>query len=237
MPQLLPTSADAFVPQTSYDIVTFGSQVEPWLVETLRRFESNEPPDKIYLSKTLSSLNATWTLKSLKLRHRLESGSDRESWVTVHIEAFVDDISCNNVAFKLTQDTIKALTRYHQDGNCFDGDQHRKLDEDFTQYINSYVFWVPIFMFESLWEKIDVEQIHRQSENVKTSIMDFYKPPVAPPLKEVEPIRPPLQQNKGSNDGKNGDTASDGGASSAEVDIMILAQSGLRLPKDLENMS
>ncbi|KAJ3454323.1 hypothetical protein MRS44_018217 [Fusarium solani] len=132
---LLPASAAAFAPRASSVSVVLGSKVEPWLTQTLkhinrvkqRRFNS-VPQHERYLTETLSSPNAIWTLTSIMLPKTPEADFKREAnnpfveaimnYEIIHIEGYVvciDMVLRNKVIYKLTKDTIDALIEHHKE--------------------------------------------------------------------------------------------------------------------------
>ncbi|KAI6311404.1 hypothetical protein MCOR29_008301 [Pyricularia oryzae] len=221
-PQLLPASAAAFAPRASSVNVVLGSKVEPWLTQTLKRINrvkrplNSVPQHQRCLTETLSSPNAMWTLASLMFPKFPESDLKKDSdplvealqnFQLVHIEAYivhVDMVLRNEVAFKLTPDTIEALIEYHKEVHCVDTkastyewsekeQQCKKLHEDFIQAINRYVFRTHVSALEGLEEEGAGELLNGRSEDVKTAILGLIKPLVPPPPRVVEPIRqPPL---------------------------------------------
>ncbi|TLS21314.1 uncharacterized protein PpBr36_10401 [Pyricularia pennisetigena] len=164
---MAPQISPAFAAHSSPAAIA-ESKAKPWLIETLTHIKANEPLDQTYFTKILSSLNASWTLASL-IFGKSELPSDEDN--TVQIEAFVDDILCNKVEFKLTARTIEALSEYYT-VHCYVGEQqHNKSHEDLIQAIECYVFSMPISVFEDFEKNGAVDPI--QSQDVKTSILDL----------------------------------------------------------------
>ncbi|KAH8161181.1 hypothetical protein CIB48_g7060 [Xylaria polymorpha] len=222
-PQLLPASAAAFAPRASSVNVVLGSKVEPWLTQTLKRINrvkrplNSVPQHQRCLTETLSSPNAIWTLASLMLpKHPgTELRKDPNPLIEaihnydfIYIEAYivhVDMVLRNEVAFKLTPDTIEALVEHHKDVFCVDAktssyewpekEQHaKKLHEEFVQAINKFVFRTHVSALEGLEEEGVGELLCGKSEDVKNGIMALlHKPLLPPPPKIVDVIRqPPL---------------------------------------------
>jgi hypothetical protein len=222
-PQLLPASAAAFAPRASSVNVVLGSKIEPWLTQTLKRINrvkrplNSVPQHQRCLTETLSSPNAIWTLASLMLPKRPDSESRKDSnplieainnYDFIYVEAYivhVDMVLRNEVAFKLTPDTIEALIEHHKEVFCIDAkansydwpekDQHaKKLHEAFVQSINKYVFRTHVTALEGLEEEGAGELLCGRSEEVKNGIMALLnKPLLPPPPKIVDVIRqPPL---------------------------------------------
>ncbi|KAI1306363.1 hypothetical protein F5Y03DRAFT_140458 [Xylaria venustula] len=222
-PQLLPASAAAFAPRASSVNVVLGSKVEPWLTQTLKRINrvkrplNSVPQHQRCLTETLSSPNAIWTLASLMLPKHPETDLHQDPNTVVEIirnyefiflEAYivhVDMVLRNEVAFKLTPDTIEALIEHHKDVCCVEAkaasydwpekEQHaKKLHDEFVQAINKYVFRTHVSALEGLEEDGLGELLCGRSEEVKNNIMALLnKPLLPPPPKIVDVIRqPPL---------------------------------------------
>ncbi|KAI1355826.1 hypothetical protein F5Y01DRAFT_153536 [Xylaria sp. FL0043] len=218
-PQLLPASAAAFAPRASSVNVVLGSKVEPWLTQTLKRINrvkrplNSVPQHQRCLTETLSSANAIWTLASLLLPKHPDTDLPEESNTAVDIirnydfiflEAYivhVDMVLRNEVAFKLTPDTIEALIEHHKNVCCVEAkaasydwpekEQHaKKLHDEFVQAINKYVFRTHVSALEGLEEEGAGELLCGKSEEVKNNIMTLLnKPLLPPPPKIVDVIR------------------------------------------------
>ncbi|KAI2637293.1 hypothetical protein GGS21DRAFT_469658 [Xylaria nigripes] len=222
-PQLLPASAAAFAPRASSVNVVLGSSVEPWLTQTLKRINrvkrplNNVTQHQRCLTETLSSSKAIWTLASLMLPKHPDSKLRRDSnplveaihnYDCIYVEAYivhVDMVCRNEVAFKLTPDTIEALIEHHEDVFCVDAkddsydwpekeQQAKALHEELVQAINKYVYRTHVSALEGLEEGGAGELLCGKSEEVKNSIMALLnKPLLPPPPKIVDVIRqPPL---------------------------------------------
>lgn len=219
-PQLLPASAAAFAPRASSVNVVLSSRVEPWLTATLKRVNRVKRPlnsvaqHQRCLTETLSSPNAIWTLTSLMLSKAPESELRKDSnplvealfnYQLIHIEAYivhVDMVLRNEVAFKLTPDSIESLIEYHKDVHCVDISAHtynwsekevqvKKLHEEFIQAINKFVFRTHVTALEGLEEDGVGELLCGKSEEVKNNIMGLFLPLLPPPPRIVDVIRPP----------------------------------------------
>lgn len=228
-PQLLPASAAAFAPRASSVNVVLGSKVEPWLTQTLKRINRVKRPlnsvqqHQKCLTETLSSPNAIWCLASLMLSKAPEAELRKDSnplvealfnYQLVHIEAYivhVDMVLRNEVAYKLTPDTIESLIEHHKDIYCVDSkantydwsgkdQQCKKLHEDFIQAINKFVFRTHVSALEGLEEDGAGELLGGKGDDVKTSIMGLLKPLLPPPPRIVDVIRqPPLLPSSPAN--------------------------------------
>ncbi|KAI0128935.1 hypothetical protein BJ170DRAFT_682722 [Xylariales sp. AK1849] len=221
-PQLLPASAAAFAPRASSVNVVLGSKVEPWLTQTLKRINRVKRPlnsvqqHQRCLTETLSNSNALWTLTSLMLPKAPESELRQDNnplveamfnYQLLHIEAYivhVDMVLRNEVAFKLTPDSIETLIEYHKDIHCVDAkagtyewsekeQQAKKLHEDFIQAINKFVYRTHVSALEGLEEEGAGELLCGKSEEVKNNISGLMKPLLPPPPRIVDVVRqPPL---------------------------------------------
>lgn len=111
----------------------------------------------------------------------------------IHIEAYivyVDMVLKNEVAWKLTPDTIEALTQYHKDIHCeiaksstynWSGkeQQCKNLHQDFIRAVNKYVYTTHVEALEGLEE--DGELLRGKGNEVKTDILGLLKPISPPP--------------------------------------------------------
>lgn len=222
-PQLLPASAAAFAPRASSVNVVLGSKIEPWLTQTLKRINrvkrplNSVPQHQKCLTETLSSPNAIWTLTSMMLPKAPESELRKDSnplvealfnYQLIHVEAYivhVDMVLRNEVAFKLTPDSIESLIEYHKDIYCANAkaetydwsekdQQARKLHQDFVQAINKFVFRTHVSALEGLEEEGAGELLSGKSDEVKSNILGLLKPLLPPPPRIVDVVRqqPPL---------------------------------------------
>ena len=222
-PQLLPASAAAFAPRASSVNVVLGSRVEPWLTQTLKRVNrvkrplNSVPQHQRCLTELLSSPSAIWTLTSLMLPKAPEPELRKDpnplvealfNYQLMHVEAYivhVDMVLRNEVAFKLTTDSIEALVDYHKDIFCVDAKansadwpekekQCKILHEEFVQAINKFVFRAHVSALEGLEDGGTGELLCGKSEEVKNAIETMMKPLPPPPPKIIEPMRhaPPL---------------------------------------------
>lgn len=217
--QLLPASAAAFAPRASSVNVVLGSKVEPWLTQTLKRINrvkrplNSIPQHHRCLTETLSSPNAIWTLASIMLPKLPEADMPEDplenlfSHQLVHIEAYivhVDMVLRNEVAYKLTVETIDALVEYHKEIHCVDAkantyewsekeQQCKKLHDDFVQAINKFVFRTHVSALEGLEEEGAGELLSGKSEEVKNNLIALMKPLLPPPPRVIDVVRqPPL---------------------------------------------
>lgn len=216
--QLLPASAAAFATRSAPNIV-LNTKVDPWLTATLKRINrikrplNSVPQHFRCLTETLSSPSAIWTLCSLMLPRAPDSDLIKDSnplieavfnYKMVAIEAYIvhiDMVSQNEVAFKLTPETIESLVEFHKDVHSKDtsaGTWHwsekevqlKKLQEDFVQAANKYVYRTSAMALEGLEEDGAGELLCGRSEEVKTAIMGLFLPLLPPPPRPVDVVRP-----------------------------------------------
>ncbi|MCJ1478271.1 hypothetical protein MMC13_006948 [Lambiella insularis] len=215
---LLPASAAAFAPRASPNIV-LNTKVDPWLTATLKRINrikrplNSVPQHFRCLTETLSSPAAIWTLCSIMLPKAPDSELRKDenpliealfNYQLVHIEAYVvhvDMVSQNEVAFKLTPETIESLVEYHKDIYSVDTSastwnwsekevQLKKLQEDFVQAANKFVYRTNALALEGLEEDGAGELLSGGSEEVKSAIMGLFLPLLPPPPRVVDVVRP-----------------------------------------------
>ncbi|MCJ1244142.1 hypothetical protein MMC30_001340 [Trapelia coarctata] len=215
---LLPASAAAFAPRSPPNIV-LNTKVDPWLTATLKRINrikrplNSVPQHFRCLTETLSAPTAIWTLCSIMLPKAPDSELRKDenpliealfNYQLVHIEAYVvhvDMVSQNEVAFKLTPETIESLVEYHKDIYSVDTSastwnwsekevQLKKLQEDFVQAANKYVYRTNAIALEGLEEDGAGELLSGGSEEVKTAIMGLFLPLLPPPPRVVDVVRP-----------------------------------------------
>ena len=216
--QLLPESAAAIATRSAPNIV-LNTKVDPWLTATLKRINKikrplNSVPQHFRcLTETLSSPSAIWTLCSLLLPRAPDSDLMHDdnplveavfNYKMISIEAYivhVDMVSQNEVAFKLTPETIELLVEFHHDIHSKDTSNNThnwsekqvqidKLKEDFVQSANKYVYRTSAMALEGLEEDGAGELLCGRSEEVKTAIMGMFLPLLPPPPRPVEVVRP-----------------------------------------------
>lgn len=217
-PQLLPASAAAFAPRAASVNVVLGSEKPTWLTQTLKRVNRVKRPlnsvmqHQRCLTELLSNENAIWTLTSLMVPKSPESELRQDSnplvealfnYQLLHIEAYivhVDMVLRNEVAFKLTKESIESLIEYHKDIYCVDAkanthdwtekdQQAKKLHEDYIQAINKFVYRTHVSALEGLEEEGTGELLNGKSDEVKTQLLGLMKPLLPPPPRVVDVIR------------------------------------------------
>ena len=216
--QLLPASAQAFAPRAAPTIV-LNTKVEPWLTQTLKRINrvkrplNSVPQHFRCLTETLGGPAAIWMLASLMLPKAPDSELRRDSdplvealfnYQLMHLEAYVvhiDMVSQHEVAFKLTPETIEGLVDYHKDIWSVDASadtyswpekdaQLKKMQEEFVQAANRFVFRTGVRALEGLEEDGAGELLDGRSKDVKNSIMNLFVPLLPPPPRIVDVIHP-----------------------------------------------
>jgi len=215
---LLPATAQAFAARAPPTIV-LNSKVEQWLTLTLKRINKIKRPlnsvQQHYrcLTETLSSEAAIWTLCSIMLPKKPDADLVKDSnplveamfnYQLLHVEAYVvhvDMVSQHEVAFKLTKDSIAALVEYHKDIYSVDTAantwswpekevQLKKLQEEFVQAINRFVFRTGVRALEGLEEDGAGEFLDGRSDDVKNALMGLFQPLLPPPPRIVDVVRP-----------------------------------------------
>jgi len=215
---LLPASAAAFAPRGLVNVV-LNKKPEPWLTLALKRINRVKRPLNSVaqhhrcLTETLSAPTAIWTLCSLLLQKTPEADQRKDenplvealfNYQWTHVEAYVvhvDMVSQNEVAFKLTPDTIEALVEYHKDIWSVDEAakthdwtekevQLKKLQENFVQAINRFVFRTSAHALEGIEEDGAGELLAGGAEEVKTQILGMFQSLMPPPPRQPDVIRP-----------------------------------------------
>lgn len=218
--QLLPASAAAFAPRAASVNVVLSSKVEPWLTQTLKRINrikrplNSVPQHQRCLTETLSSPNAIWTLTSLMLQKSPEADLRQDpnplveglfNYELLHVEAYivhVDMVLRNEVAYKLTPESIESLIEHHKVVHCVDiaarthnwaekEQQVKKLHEEFVQSINKFVYRTHVSALEGLEEDGAGELLCGKSEEVKNNLLGLFLPLLPPPPRVVDVVRPP----------------------------------------------
>ncbi|OQE46216.1 hypothetical protein PENCOP_c001G03373 [Penicillium coprophilum] len=215
---LLPSSAAAFAPRSSPNVV-LNTKVEPWLTAALKRVNrvkrplNNVTQHTRCLTETLSSTNAIWTLCSMMFtkvpQAELEKNENMlweslQNHQMIHMEAYVvhvDMVSRNEVAFKLTPETIEALVDFHKDVYSVDAAANtynwsgkhgelKRLQEEFVQAANKFVYRTNAQALEGLEEDGAGELLSGRSEEAKAAIGKLFVPLVAPSLPVTDVMRP-----------------------------------------------
>ena len=215
---LLPASAAAFAPRSTCNVV-LGAKSEPWLTARIKAVNKVKRPLNSVMQVTrcltelLSSPNAIWSLCSLMAPKLPESELRKDenplvealfNFQLVHIEAYVvhvDMVSQNEVAFKLTQDTIDSLIEHHKEVWSIDTaantwawpdkeQQLKKLQEDFVSATNKFVYRTSVQALEGMEEEGAGELLCGRSEDVRSAITNLFVPLLPPPPRVVDIVRP-----------------------------------------------
>jgi hypothetical protein len=218
---LLPASAAAFAPRSPPTVV-LSTKAEPWLTAALKRINRiKRPLNSVQqhtrcLTETLASASAIWTLCSIMLPKAPEVDLRKDTnpliealfnYQVVHVEAYVvhvDMVLQNEVAFKLTSETIEALVDHHKEihsadvaANTWDWSekeaQVKKLQEEFVQAANKFVYRTSALALEGLEDDGAGELLCGRSEEVKNAVKGLFLPLLPPPPRVVDVVRaPPL---------------------------------------------
>ncbi len=215
---LLPASAAAFAPRSPPTVV-LNAKVEPWLTATLKRTSRvkrplNSAPQHVRcLTDTLSAASAIWTLCSLMVAKAPQADLRTDAnplvealfnYRLIHVEAYVvhvDLVLQNEIAYKLTPETIEALIEFHRDVYTVDqAAKHRDwsdkdaqlktMREDFVQAANRFVYRTHATALEGMEEDGAGELTCGRSEDVKDAIEGLFVPLMPPPPRVVEVVRP-----------------------------------------------
>ncbi|KAH3056563.1 hypothetical protein KXW16_005578 [Aspergillus fumigatus] len=200
---LLPSSAAPFAPRCSPPVV-LSSTIEPWLTATLKRVCKAKGPLKNVtqhmkrLKEILSRPSAIWTLCSIMLPmvpQELDAGLQYQ---TIHIEAYVvyvDMAYANAVAFKLTPETINTLVKFYRDVYSVYAwhstwewsekeNQLGKLQEQFIQDVNRFIFYTDALALEGINENGAGELLGGRSDVAKAKVKSLFIP-LQPPYPEA----------------------------------------------------
>lgn len=213
--QLLPKSAAAFAPRAAPNIV-LNTRVEPWLTQAIKRVAkvkrtlNNPQQHHRVLTELLGGTAAIWNLASIILPKAPKADLDQydddplmeamHNYDMLHIQAYIvhiDMVSQHEVAFKLTPETIEALIDYHKDIFCVDAAasifdwpekdaQIKKLQEEFKQAVNRFVFRTHVRALEGLEEDGAGELLEGRSEVVKGAVTQLFAPLLPPPPRIVD---------------------------------------------------
>lgn len=215
---LLPASAAAYAPRSTCNVV-LGAKSEPWLTARIKAVNKVKRPLNSVMQVTrcltelLSSSNATWSLCSLMVPKSPETELRKDSnplvealfnYQLIPVEAYVvhvDMVSQNEVAFKLSQDTIDLLVEHHKEVFSIDTaaktwawpdkeQQLKKLQEEFKQAANKFVYRTSVMALEGMEDEGSGELLCGRSDEVKSAISNLYVPLLPPPPRIVDIVRP-----------------------------------------------
>ncbi|KAJ5742594.1 uncharacterized protein N7511_011326 [Penicillium nucicola] len=187
---ILPSFAAAFTPRAR-PIVVLENGV-PWLKEIFKRVKQPRQPlnnlkqQTSFLIEKLESESAIWSLSSVMLENTPKR---------IHIEAYVlyvDMVSQNEMAFKLTEETIDALTKLHEEFQTLDAAEYSlhwpqkqaqlvKLHDEFVEAINKFVYRTNVKALERLEKDGSGELLEGCSFDVEKTILNLLVPLRPPP--------------------------------------------------------
>lgn len=216
---LLPDTAAPFAPRSPPTVV-LNTAVDPWLTATLKRINrikrplNSVPQHMKCLTETLSQVSAIWNLCSLMVACAPEADLERHDhplldalfrYQLIHIQAYVvhiDLVLSNEIAFKLSTETIKDLIEYHQDIYLVDqaattwhwtekDTQMKRLHEEFVQTVNKFVYRTDAVALEGMEDDGAGELLCGRSDDVRNLVMGFFLPLLPPPPRIVDVVRAP----------------------------------------------
>lgn len=216
---LLPDTAAPFAPRSPPTVV-LNTTVDPWLTATLKRINrikrplNSVPQHMKCLTETLSQASAIWNLCSLMVARAPEADLERHDhplldalfrYQLIHIQAYVvhiDLVLSNEIAFKLSTETIKDLIEYHQDIFLVDqaattwhwtekDTQMKRLHEEFVQTVNKFVYRTDAVALEGMEDDGAGELLCGRSDDVRNLVMGFFLPLLPPPPRIVDVVRAP----------------------------------------------
>lgn len=217
---LLPSTATPYATRSPPKVV-LNTKVDPWLTATLKRINrvkrplNSAPQHTKCLTETLSTPQAIWTLCSLLVEKAPEAEIERHEnplidalfrYQLLHIQAYVvhiDLVLSNEIAFKLTSDTIKDLVNFHK--NVYMVDQRArmwdwaekeaqvtKMHDAFCKTVNSYVFRTDAIALEGMEDDGAGELLCGRSLDVKNAVLGFFLPLMPPPPPRIVDIPRPV---------------------------------------------
>lgn len=170
-------------------------------VNRFRRPLNNYIQCTLCLKEILSQDKANWTLCSIMLPQG--NVTDISVFQIIHIEAYVvhvDMVSRNEVAFKLCQHTIESLVDFHKEVFLVDAAENtkglwakeaqlRRLQEEFVEAANKFVFWTKSEVLLDLEQDGSGELLVDMSEKAKKEVIDLFKP-LTPPSSMIDAGHP-----------------------------------------------
>lgn len=205
--------------------MVLNTKVDPWLTATLKRVNrikrslNSVPQHMKCLTDTLSLPSAIWNLCTLMVPKAPTSQLDSfdnalveafNRYELLHVQAYVvhvDLVLSNEVAFKLTKETISDLCEYHKDVYLVDQSettwpwtdkdtQVKKLHEEFFQAANKFVYRTRATALEGLEDDGAGELLCGRSEEAKNHILGLFYPLMPPPPRIVDVVRAPVGQQQ-----------------------------------------
>ncbi|KAI3534611.1 hypothetical protein CABS03_15116 [Colletotrichum abscissum] len=193
-------------PRAIAPIIDLGPTIQPWLAQTLRSVEKQmEPLESVLhhqtcMIKTLSTPKSIWYLACIMVPNPSESELRQNSiqdverlsdFRLIHIEAYIIHVDMRDrdeVAFKLTTESINSLVeyyeRYHRVGlvakmheRSGNDRVRKKMSEEFTRAINEFVYRTHVSALGGLEEDGTGEFLVNDSERVKDIILGMIESP------------------------------------------------------------
>lgn len=215
---LLPDTAAPYAPRSTCTVV-LNTTVDPWLTATLKRVNrvkrplNSVPQHTKCLTETLSQASSVWNLCTLMVPRAPAAHLDQHDNALVdallrfellQVQAYVvhvDFVLANEVAFKLTKDSIQELVDYHKEVFLIDQSDStwqwtekeahiQKLHDEFVGQANKFVYRTKATALEGLDEDGAGELLCGRSEEVKTLVLNLFLPLLPPPPRFVEPAAP-----------------------------------------------
>ena len=215
---LLPASAAAFAPRSAPNVV-LNKKAEAWLTQTLKRVKQDKRPlnnanqHTRCLTEILGGPEAFWTLCSIMVTKAPDAKLCKDddplvqacsNYMLIHVDAYVvhvDMVHSNEVAFKLTDDTIAQLIEYHKDiwmideaARIYDWTekdvQIKKHNENFVQAINKFTWRTTATALEGMEGGGAGELLNGKASEAKTAIWNLFLP-LMPPPQQIENLYNP----------------------------------------------
>lgn len=210
---LLPASAAAFSPRAAPNVV-LSKKSEPWLTQTLKRVKQDKRPlnnaiqHTRCLTEILGGPEAFWTLCSIMVTNAPDAKLCKDddplvqacsNYKLIHVDAYVvhvDMVHQSEVAFKLTDDTIRQLVEYHEAIWMVDEaariyewtekeQQIKKHNANFVQAINKFTWRTAATALEGMEEGGAGELLCGKAAEAKTAVWNLFLP-LMPPPQQVE---------------------------------------------------
>ncbi|KAF4461993.1 hypothetical protein FALBO_11200 [Fusarium albosuccineum] len=227
---LLPASATPNTSRRPPTIVVLDSNIYSWLANILgciNRYNRHNRPNRFLrrldeacryqqlLAETLSSKQAIWTLSFIKGPETSQECIEKTSnnslgkvtseYKPIHVKAYVvhvDMVYKQEISYKLTQDTIDALIKYHENVYCVSAkaktpdwpDKEREfqnLHDDFVRAIKEFVFGTHVNVLKVLELKGSGKLPEDKSEKAKEAIISLMGPLLSPSHSVGDLVRPP----------------------------------------------
>lgn len=218
---LLPATASPYAARGEPNVV-LKTKVDPWLTATLKRINrikrplNSVPQHKKCLTETLAQPSAMWNLCTLMVPNAPNTQLERNDnalteafmrFELLQVQAYVvavDFVLTNEISFKLSVKTITDLIKYHKEIYLEDqkastwswpekGTQVKKLQEEFKQAVNKFVYRTDGFALEGLEDDGAGELLDGRSEEVKNNILGLFAPLMPPPPPKAPEVHLPTQ--------------------------------------------